>query len=240
VVVQAPVIRVQALPGPALDPAPYDLICLTSANGVQALFERLGAGGRDARSLAGARVAAIGPGTARALAERGIVADVVPDRFVAEALAEALAAVPISRALIARASEARDVLPDALRARGAAVDVLALYETVAEPLSERELQMARSADYITFTSSSTVRFFLDAVAAASGEEVGSTDGSGGGGAHAPWSSSTRIVSIGPVTSEALHERGLRVDVEAERHDVDGVVDALLADAASSASEPAVP
>jgi uroporphyrinogen III methyltransferase/synthase len=240
VVVQAPVIRVRALPGPPLDPAPYDLICLTSANGVQALFERLSAGGRDARSLAGARVAAIGPGTAQALAERGVVADVVPDRFVAEALVEALAGLPISRALIARASEARDVLPDALRARGAAVDVLALYETVAEPLSAHELQMARNADYITFTSSSTVRFFLDAVAAASGEGDGSTDGPDGGGGHPPWSSSTRIVSIGPVTSEALHERGLRVDVEAERHDVAGVVDALLADAASKASEPAVP
>jgi uroporphyrinogen III methyltransferase/synthase len=120
------------------------------------------------------------------------------------------------------------------------VDVLALYETVAEPLSARELQMARNADYITFTSSSTVRFFLDAVAAAGGEGDGSTDGSGGGGGHAPWSSGSRIVSIGPVTSEALHERGLRVDVEAERHDVEGVVDAVLADAASTASEPAVP
>jgi uroporphyrinogen III methyltransferase/synthase len=211
-VLQAPVIRVQALPGPALDPSPYDLICLTSPNGVEALFERLGDGGRDARSLAGARVAAIGPGTARALAAHGVTADVVPERFVAEALVEALAEVPVSRALVARALEARDVLPEALRERGAEVDVLALYETLAEPLAPQALELARGADYITFTSSSTVRFFLDAAAGA------------------PLSPGTRIVSIGPITSQALREHGLEPHIEASRHDVTGVIDAVLADA----------
>jgi uroporphyrinogen III methyltransferase/synthase len=205
---------------------------------VEALFERLRAGGRDARSLGAARLAAMGPGTARALADRGIVADVVPDRFVAEALVAALAEVPVTCALIARARDARDVLPDALRARGAEVDVLAVYETVAEPLSERALDAAREADYITFTSSSTVRFFLDAVASATG---GTGDGSaaGTGRSTAPWSPATRVVSIGPVTSEMLRERGFEPDVEAERHDIDGVLDAVLADAASNASKPAV-
>ena len=210
-VVQAPVIRIEPLPAEPLDPTPYDLVCLTSPNGVAPLFERLAAAGRDARSLSTARVAAIGPGTARALAERGILADVVPERFVAEALVEALAGVPVSRALVARASAARDVLPDALRARGTEVDVLALYETVAEPLSPRTLALARSADYITFTSSSTVRFFLEAV-------------------EGPLSPATRIVSIGPVTSEALRERGLEPHLEAQRHDVEGLLAALLADA----------
>ena len=214
-VVQAPVIRVEMLPGPPLDASPYDLVCLTSPNGVAGLFERLAAGGRDARSLAATRVAAIGPGTARALAEHGITADVVPERFVAEALVEALADIPVSRALVARARDARDVLPDALRARGAEVDVLALYETVAEPLSSHVLGEVRDADYVTFTSSSTVRFFLEAA-----------------GGDAGLSSGTRVVSIGPVTSETLRELGLEPDVEAERHDVDGVLDALLADAAS--------
>ena len=79
-------------------------------------------------------VAAIGPGTARALRAHGIEADVVPERAVAEGLVEALADVPVQRALIARAAEGRDVLPDALRERGASVDVVALYETVPEPL----------------------------------------------------------------------------------------------------------
>jgi uroporphyrinogen III methyltransferase / synthase len=213
-VVQAPVITVRALPGPALDPAPYDLVCLSSPNAVAALFERLSAGGRDARSLAGARIAAIGPGTARALAEHGIAADVVPERSVAESLVQALADVPVQHALVARALQARDVLPDALRARGAAVEVLALYETLAEPLGEAALAAARQADYVAFTSSSTVRFFLQAA-----------------GGEAGLSPSTRIVSIGPVTSETLREHGLEPHVEAERHDIDGMIAALLADAA---------
>ena len=220
-VVEAPAIRIRPLSGEPLDPSPYDLICLTSPNGVDALFERLRAGGRDARALAGARVAAIGPGTARALSEHGITADVVPERFVAEALVEALADISVSRALVARASEAREVLPDALRARGVEVDVLALYETVAEPLSERALAAAKQADYITFTSSSTVRFFLQAAS-----EAADT---------APHlSSEIRVVSIGPVTSGTLREHGIEPHMEAERHDIDGVVNALLADALANA------
>jgi uroporphyrinogen III methyltransferase/synthase len=214
-VVQTPVIRTRPLAGPPLDPTPYDLVCLTSPNGVACLFERIAAGGRDARALAGARVAAIGPGTARALAEHGISADVVPERFVAESLVQALAELPVRRALLARAREAREVIPDALRARGVEVDVLELYETVAESLSPPALAAAREADYITFTSSSTVRFFLQAA-----------------GGHADLSSRTRIVSIGPVTSATLREHSLEPHVEAIRHDIDGLVAALLADAAS--------
>src|SRR6185437_4279655 len=97
-VVQTPTIRTREISDPTLpplDPASYDLICLTSANGVQFLFKRLAAGGRDARALAGARIAAIGPGTAAALAQHGIVADVIPERFVAESLVEALSELEI-------------------------------------------------------------------------------------------------------------------------------------------------
>ncbi len=223
-VVQAPVIRVRALEGdgpPTLDPSPYDLICVTSPNGVAPLFERLDDGVHprgDARALAGAKIAAIGPGTARALAGRGVVADIVPERFVAESLVEALAELPVERALIARAREARDVLPDALRERGAQVDVLALYETIAEPLSAQSLEQVRQADYITFTSSSTVRFFLQAA-----------------GGDAGLSPSTRLVSIGPVTSATLREHGLPVNIEADPYDVEGMIAALLADAATRAT-----
>ncbi len=239
-VVQAPVIRVRPLAGPALDPAPYDLVCITSPNGVEGLFERLAAGGRDARSLAGVLVAAIGPGTVAALEQHGVRADVVPERAVAESLVASLARHPVSRALIARAREARDVLPDALRERGAEVEVLELYETLAEPLAPRALRAAREADYITFTSSSTVRFFLQAAGAHAADDDG---GGGGGGAQADvgaptrtagtdgaLSPTTRIVSIGPVTSQTLREHGLEPHVEALRHDVDGVIEALLADA----------
>jgi uroporphyrinogen III methyltransferase/synthase len=217
-VIEAPVIRVQAILDPAhptLDPTPFDLVCLTSANGVHALFERLDDGVHprgDARALAHSRIAAIGPGTMRALAEHGVVADVVPERFVAESLVEALAEVPVKRALIARARTARDVLPDALRERGAQVEVLALYETLPEPLPSHMLSAVRRADYITFTSSSTVDYFLRAA----GSQRLSAD--------------TRIVSIGPVTTATLREHGMEPHVEAARHDVDGMVDALLADA----------
>ncbi len=221
--VQAPVVRTHVLDGPALDPAPYDLVCVTSPNAVGELFARLHAGGRDARALAGARVAAIGPGTAAALAGRGISADILPERFVAEGLVEALAGVEVARALVARARGGRDVLPDALRERGAEVDVLDLYETVVEPLTEQTLALAREADYVTFTSASTVRNFLQAADAGAG-----ADDKG----EAALSPNTRVVSIGPVTSDALRERGLTVDVQAAQHDIDGLLQALLADAAA--------
>jgi uroporphyrinogen III methyltransferase/synthase len=220
-VVQAPVIRIQALDGRALDPSGYDLVCLTSPNGVDAFFTRLAAGGRDARSLAACRVGAIGPGTARALSRHGIIADIVPERFVAEGLIDALdeqalqgSAAPLRRALVARAAEARDVLPAGLRARGLEVDVVDLYETLAEPLSEPLLSAAREADYITFTSSSTVRFFFASL-----------------GPGIPLSPSTRVVSIGPITSQTLREHGVEPHVEASQHDIDGLVAALSLDAA---------
>lgn len=213
-VVQAPAIRTEPLAGPPLDPSPYDLICVTSANAASELFERLAAGGRDARSLAGARIASIGSGTSAELARHGIRADLTAERSVGEGLVEALAEVPFERALVARARGGRELLPDALRERGE-VEVLELYESVAEPLSPETVAAVRAADYVTFTSASTVRNLLDALASA-----------GGLGPE------TRVVSIGPITSEALGERGIEVDVEAARHDVEGLLEALLADAAA--------
>jgi uroporphyrinogen III methyltransferase/synthase len=212
-VVEAPAIRTRPLEAslPALDG--YDLVCVTSPVGAAEMWARLRAAGLDARALAGRRVAAIGPGTARALEEHGIAPDVVPDRAVAEGLVEALAGVPVSRALVLRPREGRDVLPDALRARGAEVDVVALYETVPEPLDGATAAAAREADFLTFTSASTVRFF---VAAAGADAL-----------RGP-----RVVSIGPATSEALREHGAEPDVEADPHTPDGLVDALVADAAA--------
>ena len=119
-VIEAPTILTRTLDGAPLDPAPYDLICLTSSGGVERLFERLAAGGRDARSLARSRIAVIGAGTAQALAEHGITADVVPERFVAESLLEALSDFEVKHALVATASGARDgVARRAARAWGA-------------------------------------------------------------------------------------------------------------------------
>jgi len=114
--------------------------------------------------------------------------------------------------LVARAAEARDVLPDALRERGAEVDVVALYETVREAPEPEAVEAAQGADYVTFTSSSTVRNLTEAL-----------------GDRFPVGA--RIVSIGPITSEAARAAGLEVHVEAERHDIDGLIEALLADVA---------
>jgi uroporphyrinogen III methyltransferase/synthase len=220
-VVELPAIRIESLTGTdearaaAKAIGDYDLICLTSPNGVKLLFGAIAEAGLDARALAGATVAAIGPGTARALAAEGIAADVIPERFVAEALVEVLEDVEVEgkRVLIARAAEARDVLPDALRERGASVDVVALYETVREAPDEKAIAAAQGADYVTFTSSSTVKNLTEAL----GER---------------FPAAARIVSIGPVTSETVRESGLEVAVEADRHDVDGLLSALLADAAT--------
>jgi uroporphyrinogen III methyltransferase/synthase len=190
----------------------YSLIVLTSPNGVQLLFEALRTAGLDARALA-TTVAAIGPGTARALAKCGVSADIVPERFVAESLVEALGSVKVTgrRVLVARAAGARDVVPEHLSGRGAEVDVVALYETVREEPSLEAVEAAQSADYVTFTSSSTVSNLTDAL-----------------GDRFP--SAARIVSIGPVTSEAARDAGLKVHVEAERHDIDGLLSALVEDA----------
>jgi uroporphyrinogen III methyltransferase / synthase len=113
--------------------------------------------------------------------------------------------------LVARAAEARDVLPEALRERGAEVDVVALYETVSEDPDPEAIEAALDADYVTFTSSSTVGNFVAAL-----------------GGRAP--QQARVVTIGPVTAQSARDAGLHVHVEAERHDVDGLVEALLADA----------
>jgi uroporphyrinogen III methyltransferase/synthase len=229
----------------------YSLICVTSPNGAHLLFEALAEAGLDARALGrspmgpkkkqvgegegedvvgeaetlggagatakaqgypGTAIAAIGPGTARALAEHGIAADIVPERFVAEALVEGLASVEVKdhKVLIARAAEARDVLPDTLRERGAEVDVVVLYETVRETPDTAAVDAAQSADYVTFTSSSTVRNLTGAL-----------------GDRFP--AAARIVSIGPITSEAARAAGLDVHIEAERHDVDGLLAALFDD-----------
>ncbi|HSS05244.1 MAG TPA: uroporphyrinogen-III C-methyltransferase [Solirubrobacterales bacterium] len=192
----------------------YELICLTSPNGVLLLFKAMDKAGLDARSLAGVTVAAIGPGTARALAKRGIAADVVPERFVAEWLVESLETIEVEgkRALVARAADARDVIPEWLENRGAEVDVVALYETVRETLDAEAVESAQGADYVTFTSSSTVRNLTDALGDRFPKEA-------------------RIVSIGPITTEAARDAGLEVHIEAEQHDVDGLIAGLLADAA---------
>jgi uroporphyrinogen III methyltransferase/synthase len=226
-VTELPAIRIERLPdGGELESAlavlgDYGVVVLTSVNGVDALFDALAARGRDARALsAAATVVAIGPATAERLAARGVRADVVPERFVAEGILEALAGVPLQgvRALVARAAGSRPDLVDGLQERGARVDEVLLYEAVPEPADPVAVSAALDADYLTFTASSTVRAFTGLLNDADRARLAA------GG--------PRVVSIGPVTSATAREEGLRVDAEAAEHSIPGLVAALLGDASS--------
>lgn len=221
--VELPAIRIVPLTGSedvtraVADFDSYDIVCLTSPNGVSLLFEAIFSAGGDARSLAGKIVACIGPGTASELEGHGIRADIVPERSVSESLVEELSKLDLKgkKVLLARAAKARDLLPTSLNAMGAQVDTVALYQTVAEEIPKEKLEELKRADYVTFTSSSTVESFLDAI-----------------GASKELLTNARIASIGPVTTKAALDHGLNVDIEAPRHDIDGLVEALCEDAKS--------
>ncbi len=180
----------------------YDWVIFTSANAVGPLFALL----RDARQLGAVQVAAIGPGTAAALADRGVVADLVPERFVAEGLLEAFAPPPPGggRVLLPRAAEARAVLPEGLRRRGWQVDVVEAYRTVTARPAPAVLAGAAEADAICFTASSTVSRYLEL------------------GAPVP----PVVICIGPVTARTATEAGLTVTASAAEHTIDGLVRAL--------------
>ncbi len=185
-------------------------VLLTSPNGAARLLGAIAEVGGDSRSFGRAKVAAIGPGTARTLADAGIRADLVPERFVAEALLDALGAPATSgeRVLLARAEVARDVLPDGLRARGWDVEVVDAYRTIPATVTDAQRAQVESADIVTFTSSSTVERFVDAF---------------GIGAVPPV-----VACIGPITGDTARAHGLTVDVEADVHTIAGLVDALVA------------
>ena len=211
-VVELPSITIEALPVEIPELAAFGWVAFTSANGVAAFFAALQASGRDARSLGRLRVAAIGPGTADALVRHGISADVVPARFVAEALVEAFPdpIVADERVLVARAEQARDALPAGLGERGYDITVLAVYRTALGQPDPAALARVHAGDVdaITFTSSSTVHNLVDLLGEAPDPQP-------------------IVVSIGPVTSDAARSRGLRVDAEAATSTIDGLIDALL-------------
>jgi len=212
-VVELPTISTEAIEFELPILTAYEWLVFTSVNGVNAFFDAgLGAADLDARALAGLRIAAIGPGTERALLARGIRADLVPERSVAESLLESFPDPEPAgaRVLLARAEQGRDVLPDGLTERGYTVEVLAVYRTVrADPDATVLARVqAGNVDAIAFTSSSTVDNLCDLLGA-------------------PPDPQPLVVSIGPATSETARARGLRVDAEAEDHTLDGIVTALL-------------
>lgn len=219
-VIEAPAIELQAPADDyaALDKAighlqDYKWLIFTSANGVEHFFKRLGLGGKDTRALGYARIAAIGAATAAKLTEYGIRADVVPGEYRAEAVLEALQGKlpPRAEILIPRAEEAREILPDTLRAQGHKVDVVPAYRTVqaeADGASLREQMEDGKIDLVTFTSSSTVTNLLKIIG-----DAGPLQG-------------IRTACIGPVTAETARKKGIEPDIVAEEYTINGLVKAI--------------
>jgi uroporphyrinogen-III synthase len=195
----------------------YDWLILTSANGVEALWDRL-AKLRATTPAAGSdlRVAAIGPATKKAIEQRGLHVDFVPKQYVAECIVRSLRSkVTDKRVLLVRARVARDVIPGELRKAGAHVDVIEAYETIVPRSSRKRLQAAlenpeKRPQVVTFTSSSTVKNFMRLL-----------------GARKPKLDGVLMCSIGPVTSATLREHGLKVDIAAKEYTIPGLVAAIV-------------
>ncbi len=210
--VELPAIRIadpadggRALQAAARRLGAYDWVIFTSVNSVERFMACLG----DPLSVTWPRIAAIGPGTAGALAGAGLRVDLVPPRFVAESLLEAFP--PASgggRVLLPRAAAARPVLPRGLEAAGWQVDVVVAYRAERGEVPPEALTAAAAADAITFTSPSTVRNYLELA----------------GTSHLP----PVVACIGPVTAAAARQSGLEVHVEAEVHTMEGLAQALAA------------
>lgn len=207
----------------------YDWIVLTSVNGVHRLRAALAERGLGGAALAGRRVAAIGPATAAALRAAGATGVTVPRAYRAEALVEAILAAEAPtravgpapsdasagalegrRILVPRAAEARAVLIERLRAAGARVDVVPAYETRIEHAAAARLERLlseRALDWVTFTSSSTVRAFVDLVGARTG--------------------GARVAAIGPITAATAADLTIPADAVAREYTTRGLVDAIV-------------
>jgi uroporphyrinogen III methyltransferase / synthase len=208
-VVSIPAIEIQGLPDyPELDRAiaelaRYHYLVFTSVNGVTAFFDRLAASGKDARALGAITTVCIGPRTAQELKDHHVNCDLMPTRFVAEALLDHFPTdLKGKRVLIPRALEAREVLPAGLIERGAEVLVAPAYRTVG---TEDRIDVPESVDLAVFTSSSTVEHFLKRARLPAG---------------------CKVASIGPITASTLRDHCLAVDVESEEHTIPGLVRAI--------------
>jgi uroporphyrinogen III methyltransferase/synthase len=194
----------------------YDWLILTSVNGVRFFLDRLDQSGSDLRALR-ARICAIGPATAQAIEQLHLKVDLMPTDYIAESLIEAFSgeALEGKRILLPRAAVARDLIPVELAKRGAQTDVVEAYRNVIPSDSASRVgeifAAARKPDWVTFTSSSTVKNFL---ALAGKDQL----------------NRVRIASIGPVTSETIRMHGLEVAAEAHPYTIDGLIAALLLEA----------
>jgi len=196
----------------------YDWLIFTSANGVRYFTQRLDAGAGDLRDLR-AKICAIGPATADAVASLHLKVDLMPEEYVAESVLAAFESEDLDgkNVLLPRAAVARDLIPVELRKRGALIDVVAAYQTVppdaSSALAEKIFAADEKPDWITFTSSSTVKNFAKLCQAE----------------HLPGErlQGVRIASIGPVTSRTIRELGFRVDAQAREYTVAGLVESII-------------
>lgn len=218
-VIEAPAIRIEPL-----DQAPlrralarlarYQWLVVTSRNAVDLVWSALRDLGLDARALAATKLCAVGPATASALLEHGLAVDVIPERYVAEGVIEKLRErddVIGTRVLFARAAGARDLLPAALREMGATVDEVEIYAAVPDLSGLDTLRDAVDdgrVDLVTFTSASTVRYFVEALGAERARSM-------------------RGASMGPITSEAARTLGVPIEVEAPESTIASLVGAII-------------
>ena len=250
------------LPGAGQEQPYYAWLVFTSANGVRYFFERVHTLGYDSSAIRGTRVAAIGTATEASLGEHGISADLVPGEFVAEGLVAALVedaekrgeSLAGKRVLLARAAEARSTLPMGLQEAGASVEDVAVYRTVPvsgdDETGRQVLRMLREGqvDVLTFTSSSTVRNFVqwvnDNLVDDREEEPGRPQGtpvqytmpahrddSGRaslvGALMQRWNPDMAVACIGPVTARTARELGLQVQIEARESTIDGLIEGIV-------------
>jgi uroporphyrinogen-III synthase len=209
-----PPARFEPLDAALLGLGRYDWLILTSANTVRALAERAAALRVALAQPAGLKVAAVGEGTANAAREAGLNVALVPESYVAEGLVSSVASCAAGkRILLARAAVARDVIPDALRAAGAQVDVVDAYRNVMPEAAPEQLRkaLAERIDVATFTSSSSVTHLVEAAQAA--------------GVAWPFAG-VAAASIGPITSATLRDSGWDPAVEANPSDVSGLIAAV--------------
>lgn len=199
----------------------YDVILFTSHNGVEAFFDALEAGDKDARNLSGCLVGAIGPATAQALREEGLHPDLTAASFLAEGLLEALSGHNLqgARVLIPRAEQARELLPETLTQRGAMVEVVPAYRTVKPPESAGLLKQALEdgLDVLTFTASSTVSNFMALLEPEQRQRLAERSQAG----------SLIVAAIGPITAKKAQELGLKVHVQPAAYTIDALVEALV-------------
>ncbi len=198
----------------------YDWLLFTSLNSVEYFFARLNQKGLDARVLHGAKVGAVGRATAEAIQKYGIKADLVPEKFTAEGLAESLLSLGIEgkKILLPRALKAREVLPVSLEKGGAKVTIVPVYRNVRPSGYEEQLRgefTENTVDAITFTSSSTVTNFLHMLNEDDPDKL------------ADILKDTAIASIGPITSKTIEKNGLTVDVQPETYTIKALVDRIV-------------